>query len=319
MTGWTLQSPQIPSQVAIQITIDCLRDSDCEAGERCFPARLYPETSRLDLSSTNVWVRSKFGTERVSDGSLLRQLMHVYDLVSGRRCWTISNKVGAECGTRTHQLCNATVNLTCVYEQCRRTQQASLMNMTHVLESCFGVVKDGYNVSQAQHPIVNKSQSSMRTVDDMYIIVKGLGSGSSATVYLAQERQTNQTCVLKVMPKRSEWLGHDQMFVNEMNIMEQLSEHENIASYFRSYEAPDGLVIVSEFCSEGNLQAHQKNGGRFNEAECVVRARDVLKGLNHLHSAHIVHGDLSRNNLVLAQQHIGREVMRWVEIRLASL
>lgn len=121
------------------IYFECMYDRDCEHGQRCYPGKLHPEEKLFDLSnyteSDNYWIDSKFGLEPLTRADA--HLMGHYNLESGRRCWSTTNQIGADCGDGVHQICDFRDNLTCVYGKCRKTNDMKMVRGPMVKGSAF--------------------------------------------------------------------------------------------------------------------------------------------------------------------------------------
>ena len=76
------------------------------------------------------------------------------------------------------------------------------------------------------------------TVGDRYHILRELGSGGMATVYLASDRKHGREVALKVLrPELSAVLGSER-FLNEVSITARLAEQTELVTYACCIRAP---------------------------------------------------------------------------------
>lgn len=83
--------------------------------------------------------------------------------------------------------------------------------------------------------------------------------------------------------------------------------HENIVSLFGHFDEEQTVTLVMEYCGGGDLfdlvagQARVSGWG-LPEEDCVAGARQILAGLEYLHSQAVVHRDLKCENILLANR-----------------
>lgn len=75
-------------------------------------------------------------------------------------------------------------------------------------------------------------------------------------------------------------------------------EHPAIVSALALYESEVTSTIVMELCT-GSLYNYVLDHGALTEAHTILLARQLLEGLNFLHSKRIVHRDIKPENLLL--------------------
>ena len=56
-----------------------------------------------------------------------------------------------------------------------------------------------------------------------------------------------------------------------------------------------------EYCDKGNIYSAQslKENGLFELNECIFIVKNVLNGLNHIHSKNLIHRDIKAENILL--------------------
>uniref|UniRef100_A0A673HUW0 Si:zfos-2326c3.2 n=1 Tax=Sinocyclocheilus rhinocerous TaxID=307959 RepID=A0A673HUW0_9TELE len=95
----------------------------------------------------------------------------------------------------------------------------------------------------------------------------------------------------------------------EINMLKTHSHHRNIATYYGAFvkKSPAGqddqLWLVMEFCGAGSVTDLLKKtkGSCLKEDWIAYICREVLRGLLHLHSHHVIHRDIKGQNVLLTE------------------
>lgn len=92
----------------------------------------------------------------------------------------------------------------------------------------------------------------------------------------------------------------DALLTNEILVMkkivEAVSPHDNVINLYDVYEEPNGVHLVLELCSGGELFDRIVKQEKYNEVEAAAVVRQIAGGLKALHQANIVHRDLKPEN-----------------------
>jgi tetratricopeptide (TPR) repeat protein len=146
------------------------------------------------------------------------------------------------------------------------------------------------------------------TLGDRYAIVRLVGEGGMARVYLAQDLRHARSVALKVLrPEIGAALGVDR-FLREIRIVAGL-QHPNILPLFDSGAAPraetgvDGLWFVMPYVEGESLRARLQREGRLPFDETLRIARDVASALDYAHVHGVVHRDIKPENILLSERH----------------
>ncbi|XP_017296176.1 mitogen-activated protein kinase kinase kinase kinase 5 isoform X2 [Kryptolebias marmoratus] len=79
-------------------------------------------------------------------------------------------------------------------------------------------------------------------------------------------------------------------------------KHPNIVAYYSSYIRANKLWICMEFCGGGSLQDIYHVTGPLSEAQIAYVCREMLQGLDYLHSQKKIHRDIKGANILLNDQ-----------------
>jgi p21-activated kinase 1 len=87
------------------------------------------------------------------------------------------------------------------------------------------------------------------------------------------------------------------LIINEILVMSN-ARHENIVNYTDSYLSNGNLWVVMEYMEGGSL-TNVITANYMNEKQIATVCREVLSGLQHLHSKSIIHRDIKSDNILL--------------------
>ena len=129
-----------------------------------------------------------------------------------------------------------------------------------------------------------------------YKILSKLGEGSFGTVYLAQNKYTNEKVAMKEIKKSNKDLLSDGEIRDEIDILKKL-DHPDIVRIIESFNTRESYFLVTEYCEGGELFDQVRN--QLSETQIAVIFKQLLSGLAYLHSHNIVHRDLKLENILI--------------------
>ncbi|XP_042480430.1 calcium and calcium/calmodulin-dependent serine/threonine-protein kinase-like [Macadamia integrifolia] len=92
----------------------------------------------------------------------------------------------------------------------------------------------------------------------------------------------------------------DTLLINEIIVMrkikEDVSPHPNVIDLYDLYEDKNGVHLVLELCSGGELFDRIVDQEKYSEAGAAAVVRQIANGLSALHWANIIHRDLKPEN-----------------------
>uniref|UniRef100_A0A673KU88 non-specific serine/threonine protein kinase n=1 Tax=Sinocyclocheilus rhinocerous TaxID=307959 RepID=A0A673KU88_9TELE len=152
----------------------------------------------------------------------------------------------------------------------------------------------------------NIDLASLRDPAGIFELIEVVGNGTYGQVYKGRHVKTGQLAAIKVMDVTEE--EEDEIKL-EINMLKAHSHHRNIATYYGAFvkKSPAGqddqLWLVMEYCGAGSVTDLLKKtkGNCLKEDWIAYICREVLRGLLHLHSHHVIHRDIKGQNVLLTE------------------
>jgi NIMA (never in mitosis gene a)-related kinase len=144
-----------------------------------------------------------------------------------------------------------------------------------------------------------------------FTIIKKLGKGSFAEVYLVQRKIDKQLYALKRVDYSSMSSSDKEHALNEIRLLASFS-HPNIISYKECFytQSSNSLDMIMEYATHGDLSSlikyHKLNNVPILESTIWKILIQVLFGLNALHNKRIIHRDLKSANIFLCDNNVSK-------------
>ncbi|MBX3175136.1 MAG: protein kinase [Gemmatimonadaceae bacterium] len=151
------------------------------------------------------------------------------------------------------------------------------------------------------------------SLEGRYRILRELGAGGMATVFLAEDLRHDRKVALKVLkPELAAVLGAER-FVVEIKTTAAL-QHPHILPLFDSGEADGFLFYVMPFIDGETLRDKLNRESQFGVDEALRIACDIADALDYAHRHAVIHRDIKPENILL---HDGRPMVADFGIALA--
>ena len=141
--------------------------------------------------------------------------------------------------------------------------------------------------------------SKGQKINDRYEIIKMIGEGGMANVYLANDNILERKVAIKVL--RGD-LSNDEKFIRRFK-REALSvsnlSHPNIVEVYDVGEEDGNYYIVMEYIEGKTLKQLLQKRGALTLPEVIDIMSQLTEGLSHAHEAYIIHRDIKPQNIMI--------------------
>ncbi|KEG11326.1 protein kinase [Trypanosoma grayi] len=125
-----------------------------------------------------------------------------------------------------------------------------------------------------------------------------LGKGSQGKVKLVRHRPTGKKYALKYIQLEGDTDDMRQALESELRQVKALM-HKNIVTSHEAFFKEGRLYIVLEYMDAGSMaDVLRRHPSCFNEEMLAYVARELLKGLEHLHASKMIHRDIKPVNVL---------------------
>ncbi|XP_052663496.1 death-associated protein kinase 2 isoform X4 [Harpia harpyja] len=157
-------------------------------------------------------------------------------------------------------------------------------------------------------------------VEDVYEIGEELGSGQFAIVKKCRDKSTGMEYAAKFIKKRQSRASRRgvrrEEIEREVTILQQIL-HANIIKLHDIYENKTDVVLILELVSGGELFDFLAQKESLSEEEATRFIKQILDGVNYLHSKKIAHFDLKPENIMLLDKNIPIPHIKLIDFGLA--
>jgi serine/threonine-protein kinase len=133
-----------------------------------------------------------------------------------------------------------------------------------------------------------------------YVVLRELGRGGMATVYLAQDLRSDRLVALKVMRAELSAAPGRERFLREIRTTARL-QHPHILPVLDSGEAAGLLWYAMPFVRGASLRERLRREVQLEVDAALDLARQIALALDYAHREGIVHRDLKPENILLSE------------------
>jgi serine/threonine protein kinase len=134
-----------------------------------------------------------------------------------------------------------------------------------------------------------------------YLLIKKLGEGTTAKVFLAKHEKTGELIAMKRIQIQliARHKSNRANLKSELYIMNKIN-HPNVMHCKEFYESDHHYYILMEYCNKGTLEfLRSAKRKQISERECMGYMRQIMQGFKVLRAYKVIHRDIKLENLLL--------------------
>ena len=135
-----------------------------------------------------------------------------------------------------------------------------------------------------------------------YSLMKVIGTGGFAEVYLAINTKTKEKVAIKIIKRK---ITEDSFLIqyieNELRMITRF-DHPNIVKVQDIIYTPEEILIIMEYLPNGDLQSFVDTKTRTGQTDQIRIATEILEGINYLHKRGIAHRDIKPANIMFDEK-----------------
>ncbi len=162
-------------------------------------------------------------------------------------------------------------------------------------------------------------RDSGSVLDGKYEVLERLATGGMGEVWKARHIHLQELRVIKILRADRATDPHAlQRFIQEARIATQI-KHPNVAILYDFSRLADGsFYMVWEHIDGEDVGSRLRRHGPFPLSLAIDLGIQALRGLEAIHAAGVIHRDLSPDNLMLARDRKGRDLLKIIDLGLAK-
>jgi len=141
-----------------------------------------------------------------------------------------------------------------------------------------------------------KGKGDRRKYTDEYVMVKELGKGAFATVYLAYNKEGRRA---KYAAKVANKYATKNMFADEVAAMKKVGNADCLVNLVDFFDRD--MVLILEFAPGGELFDNIIKREKYSEVDAADCVCQMLQAVDYMHQKGVAHRDLKPENVLLSK------------------
>ena len=173
-------------------------------------------------------------------------------------------------------------------------QQCNELNVDTAIETAA-------KPNHQQHQINGGGGGQVSKIDlEKFDLIKVIGRGSYAKVFLVEYKQTRKCYAMKVIKKSTFNDDEDIDWVQtEKHVFEQATNHPFLVGLHSCFQTESRLFFIIEYLCGGDLMYHMQQKRKLPEDHARFYSSEIILALDFLHSKGIIYRDLKLDNVLL--------------------
>jgi len=172
------------------------------------------------------------------------------------------------------------------------------------------------NITSPRKPLVQAGDGGKDEFHLNYIEDRGIGEGEFGKVVLCLDQKTNEAYAVKKLKKGVQIKNNvvysaisPDLLLRELNILRLLQGKHYTLKLIKVFETSDTILLVTEYCSGGDMMFWVANALPELETGTVSRiAYQLLDATKHCHKHNVIHRDIKPENIMFCTSHAESEL-----------
>ena len=149
--------------------------------------------------------------------------------------------------------------------------------------------------------VVTREEAPSRPwISERYAVIRELGRGATARVFLCTDRRYSRPVAVKLMNPELMATTVPERLLREISILARLS-HPNILPLLDSGEIDGCVFYVMPHLGDETLRDRLRTSGAFSLSEALPLLIQIARALDHAHSRGIIHRDVKPSNIIVTE------------------
>lgn len=165
------------------------------------------------------------------------------------------------------------------------------------------------------------SKLKEKNINDYYAIGKEIGKGAFGQVLLGVNKKDLSEVAIKLINKRDIHYSDLEYLSWEIDIFYflQKQNNKNIIKAYEKFEDSNYIYLCYEYIPNGNLSLYRKTH-RLRYKVIAHLGRQLLNGIDYLHSYGIIHRDIKPENILVKEDpHSGEITLKIIDFGLSKI
>lgn len=144
------------------------------------------------------------------------------------------------------------------------------------------------------------NETILADLEEDFAIIKEIGSGNYAKVFLAQDLQSQKEFAIKSISKQAILASSrsTSALISEISVMRKLA-HPYLLKLYKVYENDKYIHLILDYVPGGDLFHRIIERTRFSEENASKFMKNLLEAMDYMHSNNFIHRDLKPENILM--------------------
>jgi len=163
----------------------------------------------------------------------------------------------------------------------------------------FGHQKDNNLLIENIVNYFKEHNDAPATTTEFYRIGRLLGKGAFGKVNLGMHKLTGKMVAIKSINKECLTDENSKKKVMQEFSILKLMKHQSVIRLYETFESKKHILFIIELCAGGDLLNYVRKRRRLKEITAKYVFKQIIDGLNYIHSKGILHRDIKLDNILL--------------------